>query len=369
MAMSDAVYATPWSTPARDGASCSIQVTNTLPTVAAKSSALVRHERGDRDGSRRESGNTASPKSRPPPPGAGGDPSRSGEGVTEGGGEPLESGGELGINDSHIGLQPKLSARKRFVFTDLDRLRVETGDPQVPPQRARVQRVRFDRDAPCTSRFGDRGAGEIGNERWGELERGPQQPLREHDADRDDSLAVPLQPLAFRLTKREPPGRDLRFGLLLGFARTPRGLAPRVVACADRDGLGPRSRFFYDAIGREPGLDLLARNAPPLRWARAHGRGRCFRRRGARGADNARARGHRRRISSSATATGATARAIAWARTSRDEERSPRSSSGARSVAPSPMALSDSSSGSPRTRLTARKASCQGCALICPPLW
>src|ERR1700690_2838387 len=152
MAMSDAVYATPWSTPARDGASCSIQVTNTLPTVAAKSSALVRHERGDRDGSRRESGNTASPKSRPPSPGAGGDPSRSGEGVTEGGGEPLESGGELGINGSHIGLQPKLSARKGFVRVDVDRLRVETGRPQMTPERARVQRVRLNRDSARSSR-------------------------------------------------------------------------------------------------------------------------------------------------------------------------------------------------------------------------
>jgi len=91
MPSSDAVYWTAWRTAAREGfwkkSSSTSQVTKQLPTVARKSHALVRQARGVARVSRAASA-----------------PAPSAEGVAEGVGESVESGCELGIDDSHVGV-------------------------------------------------------------------------------------------------------------------------------------------------------------------------------------------------------------------------------------------------------------------------
>src|SRR5579883_364581 len=112
MAMRAAVYWAAWTA---DGSRLSC-VTNALATVARNSHTLMCQpvrETGARAGS------------------AGAMAPSSGEGVAEGGGEPLESGGELAIYRSYIGLQPKLAARKRFVCDHLDRAVGETRAGEV----------------------------------------------------------------------------------------------------------------------------------------------------------------------------------------------------------------------------------------------
>src|SRR5580700_4333451 len=69
-----------------------------LATVATKSHAFVRHSSGGAASSGPARGACSSA-----------------EGIAEGGGEPLESGGELGIDDPHVGVQPERASRKPLV--------------------------------------------------------------------------------------------------------------------------------------------------------------------------------------------------------------------------------------------------------------
>src|SRR5271165_2778982 len=82
-------------------------VTNTLPTVTTKSTALARQggEPGERGSSLSSEGE---------PRGA----TSSVKDVPEGGGESVESGCEAGIDDSYVCVQPKLAARKGWALAD-----------------------------------------------------------------------------------------------------------------------------------------------------------------------------------------------------------------------------------------------------------
>src|SRR5450432_147433 len=114
MARRDAVYWSAWMAVARAGfskkSSSASQVTKQLPTVARKSQALVRQTSGVARGSRTAAAFAPSA-----------------EGVAEGVGESVESGCELGIDDSHVGVQPQRTARQAFVDLDHHGLRVEVG--------------------------------------------------------------------------------------------------------------------------------------------------------------------------------------------------------------------------------------------------
>src|SRR5450755_1617059 len=111
MARRDAVYSSAWIAAPREGlakkSSSVSQVTKQLPTVARKSHALTRQA----------SGVASEPRACAASPSA--------EGVAEGVGESVESGCELGIDDSHVGVQPQRTARQVFVDLDHHGLRVE----------------------------------------------------------------------------------------------------------------------------------------------------------------------------------------------------------------------------------------------------
>src|SRR5690349_12484985 len=92
-------------------------VSNTLTRVATKRRTLIPQRRA---------------------PAASGAAGCSADDVSEGGGESVESGGEAGIYDSYVCVQPKLSARKGLGLPDLDHLEVEPGGREVGPQRAGV---------------------------------------------------------------------------------------------------------------------------------------------------------------------------------------------------------------------------------------
>src|SRR5258708_31980960 len=96
-------------------------VTNTLATVAAKSHAFVRH--ASVRGGTRSRGSAA----------------ESLEGVTEGGGEALESWGEAGLQGSYVGVQPAVSPRQRGGLPDLGGSHcVEARARQCSPKRPGV---------------------------------------------------------------------------------------------------------------------------------------------------------------------------------------------------------------------------------------
>src|SRR3982074_2599161 len=101
--MSAAVYSSACTAPIRAGDSCPIHVMNVLATVARNSHTLFRQASRVARGWAAEIGRTPS----------------SGEGITGGSGEPLESGCELGIDSSYIGLQLKFTPRKAFIFANV----------------------------------------------------------------------------------------------------------------------------------------------------------------------------------------------------------------------------------------------------------
>src|ERR1700722_1636244 len=179
MASSAPVNWEAWANAARRGSLGSHCVNSTLATVATNSSALVRQARG-----RAAAGG---------PDSAAGSPSLREllERVTEGGGESLESGGKAGIDGSQVGVQPKLSARKRLVATHLDRLQIERARQSLS-QLGRVERMSLDHRAPRASRLPQDSARQVCDARGVERERGAEQPLHEHHGHGHDAVRIAL---------------------------------------------------------------------------------------------------------------------------------------------------------------------------------
>src|SRR5580700_5267828 len=200
----------------------------TLPTVAAKSHAFVRHASGAL-----------------PARGGGGPVSSAAasslEGVAEGGGESVESGGKAGIDDSNVGVQPKFSTRKGRVLSDLDRLDVETRYTQLSPQRFRVQGVSVDHRAPRSSRLENDRLRERGDPGGVKLEGGGEEALGKGNRHRDDPVFLVLWPPQFGVAQDEPSRGEGRVRLLFcpphSRRRSAGGLRPRLIH--ELPGLGP----------------------------------------------------------------------------------------------------------------------------------
>jgi hypothetical protein len=252
MAIRATVYSAAAMRFAREAGPCNAsQVTNVLATVATNNQAFVRHASGAAEGTTRATGSNAG----------------SGECVTEGGGESLESGGKAGIDRSYIGLQPKRSARKRFVRAHLDRLRVETGALQRLPKYFGVQRVRIDGNPPRSACLVDCDARQVRDAAWLERERGSDQPLCEEDGDRNDPILVARQVRALAVSERDPPRGDPRFGFFPSLARDFGRCSGRFFACLRDDRRGPRPRLLHDALCQKTRFELFASDAPRLRRA------------------------------------------------------------------------------------------------------
>src|SRR5258708_8530057 len=226
-------------------------VTNTLATVAAKSHAFVRH--ASVRGGTRSRGSAA----------------ESLEGVTEGGGEALESWGEAGIDGSYVGVQPEFSARKRGVVPDLDGSHcVEAGVGQCSPERLGVQRVRVDRRAAGSSRLVDHAARQRYDALGLQPEGRAEEALGQRDRQRNDSVHVALESPLFFGAQRKPSRSELRASLLLCLLGRGRGGPFRLRACIREQGVRVLARFLDDPLRRSARPELFAGDALALEFAR-----------------------------------------------------------------------------------------------------
>ena len=134
------------------------------------------------------------------------------------------------------------------------------------PQRLCVDGVGTNDGASRTAGLAEGDCGERGDAFGCEAEHLAEEAFGENDGDADDAVGVVVEVCGLGLPQRKPPCRE--HGLCLQFALTPGTLRGRraVGLGLAQDGLGLLVGFSNDALGRQTGLQFLARHATCRRW-------------------------------------------------------------------------------------------------------